>query len=222
MASFPSCVFLVSSVDSEKPGPGLGSPSPPQGGFHLPVQLDFSPVLGMGKGIPLPARPQRPGLSACTLVHRTFCPFTFSPGISSPSFFLSGSLWCPSLPPSLHLCFSPPVSSQQSFFLSDPISGLFPCQVSAGQTKRRSLMVLNVPPTHSPGRWGCLRAPACAVGGSSSTPGGCSLQRTAAAGKDPSGGGGEVQVEVEVELEVEEVVGRHHSPDRIWGADAEV
>ncbi|XP_063109285.1 kallikrein-12 isoform X2 [Cavia porcellus] len=46
-------------------------------------------------------------------------------------------------------------------------------------------MVLNVPPTHSPGRWGCLRAPACAVGGSSSTPGGCSLQRTAAADPFP-------------------------------------
>ncbi|KAM5236962.1 kallikrein-12-like [Ctenodactylus gundi] len=46
-------------------------------------------------------------------------------------------------------------------------------------------MVLSVPLTRSPGRWGCLRAPACAVGGFSLAAGGCSQRPTAAAGPFP-------------------------------------
>ncbi|XP_047648556.1 kallikrein-12 isoform X3 [Phacochoerus africanus] len=46
-------------------------------------------------------------------------------------------------------------------------------------------MARNASLTRSLGRWGCLRAPTCAVGGSSLTPGGSSRLLTAVAGAFP-------------------------------------
>ncbi|XP_055002099.1 kallikrein-12 isoform X2 [Sorex araneus] len=46
-------------------------------------------------------------------------------------------------------------------------------------------MARSVSLTPSPGRWGCLREPTCAVGVSSSTAGGCSRPPTAPAGPFP-------------------------------------